>query len=115
MIVAGLQAAIGGPDTVLGVDDASTNVGSEFRFYGAWYAAAGVLLLRATGRLDQATFEIRLVAAAFFVAAFGRFLSIVRDGGPHTLYIALMIVEFVIALVLVPWHAAVTRREQVNS
>jgi hypothetical protein len=110
MTVAGLQGVLGGASTVLGGNEHSPNVDSEFRFYSVWYAAMGVMLLRAIRRVETAAFEVRMVGAGFFLAALGRLLSIGADGSPHGYYIALMVIEFLIPIVIVPWQAVVAKR-----
>jgi hypothetical protein len=53
---------------------------------------------------------VAIICAVWFVAACSRVLSILAVGSPHPLFLALMVVEFAIPLVVVPWHAAVSRR-----
>ena len=115
MVVAGLQGVIGGADIVLGGNEHSTGVDSEFRFFGAWYFAVGVVLLRAVSRVESAAFEVRLVAAGYLLAALGRAASIADEGSPHGYYVALMLIEFAIPLAIVPWQLAVARGSSYRS
>jgi hypothetical protein len=110
MVLAGVLGVILGADLVLGDDAFSASVDSEFRFFAAWYLAAGVLLLRAVPKVETAAFEVRFVGITFFVAACGRVLSMIDVGAPHGFYIALTAIEFAIPLVIVPMQAAVARR-----
>lgn len=111
MVVAGLLGVVLGADLVLGENSFSASVDSEFRFFAAWYLAAGLLLLRATPRLEAAAFEVRFVGITFFVAACGRVLSMVDVGAPHAFYVALTVIEFLIPFVIVPGQAMVARRD----
>lgn len=88
----------------------SANVDSELRFYAAWYAAAGVLLLRTVRRVESEGTTIRAICAVLFVAACSRVISIIAVGAPHPMFLALMVVEFAIPVLVVPWQAAVARR-----
>jgi hypothetical protein len=106
----GTLTVITGAGGVLTDGTASANVDSELRFYAAWYVAAGILLLRAARRVDTDGFTIRVICAGFLVAACGRALSLITVGEPHLFYLALMVVEFAIPAVVVPWQAAVSRR-----
>jgi hypothetical protein len=88
----------------------SASVDSELRFYAAWYLGAGVLMLRSVGRVEAEGPTIRLVCVVFLIAAAARVLSIVGLGTPHPLFVALMVIEFAIPVVIVPWQGAVARR-----
>ena len=109
-LAAALLTLIGGASTIIGVEDVSPSVDSEMRFYATWYALAGIALLRAARDVEGATLTVRAVGAAFFVAACARLLSLVVVGRPHTFAIALMVVEFLIPLAIVPWQASISRR-----
>jgi hypothetical protein len=109
MGLAGLLGVFVGADLVLDGGTFSRNVDSEFRFFAAWYVAAGLFLLRGLRNVESATFEVRLVGAAFFLAACGRLLSLVDLGSPHAFYVALMVIEFLIPLVIIPWQSLVAR------
>jgi hypothetical protein len=106
----GTLTVITGAGGVLGDGAASANVDSELRFHAAWYVAAGILLLRAVRRVELDGFTVRVICAGFLVAACGRALSVITVGAPHPFYLALMVVEFTIPVVVVPWQAAVARR-----
>lgn len=110
MVIAGLQGLIGGADIVLGGNEHSQNVDSEFRFFSVWYVLMGGVLLRAVPRVETAALEVRLVGAGFFLAALGRIASIVDEGAPHGYYLALTAIEFLIPIFIVPWQAFATDR-----
>jgi hypothetical protein len=80
------------------------------RFYAAWYVAAGVLLLRTVPRVDSKGPTIRAICAVLFLAACARVISLVVVGAPHPVFLVLMVIEFTIPAVVVPWQAAVGRR-----
>jgi hypothetical protein len=88
---------------------ASRNVDSEMRFFAAWYAGGGVLLLRSARRPETEAAMIRGLCGVLLVSASGRLISMVRVGAPHPLFRFLMGVEFAIPAVIVPWQARVAR------
>jgi hypothetical protein len=108
----GMQTVLIGTASVLEAGDASPNVDNELRFYAAWYASAGIVLLLTVRRVEAATGIIRGVCAALILGAAGRALSMAIVGSPHPGQVALMVVEFAIPAVIVPWQAAVARRSQ---
>ncbi|MFN2526410.1 MAG: DUF4345 domain-containing protein [Actinomycetota bacterium] len=117
----GLVAIFFGPFGVFGglaqvpeAGEVSANVDSEVRFFAAWYVVAGAVLLRAAVRLRAETFAVQVVCAGFFLAACGRLLSWIVAGRPHWSQVGLMILEFVIPAVVLPWHAAVLRSQRLG-
>jgi hypothetical protein len=109
-VVAGASALLAGASQVIGERAVSNNVDSEFRFFAAWYVVAGVLLLRAIPGVEREGPTIRLIAAGLLLAAVGRVLSLASVGTPHSWYIVLMGIEFVLPVVIVPWQLAVSGR-----
>jgi hypothetical protein len=93
----------------------SANVDSEYRFYSAWYAVLGVLLLGAARRPEQEARLIRAGAGGFLTAAAGRLLSIRTAGAPHPLQRVLLAVELVLPPVLVGWQARVAGAGQART
>ena len=87
----------------------SPNVDSEMRFFAAWYAGAGLLLLRSARAPERHGGAIRGVCGVLLLSAIGRVLSIRSVGKPLPLFRALMGIEFAIPMIVVPWHAKVAR------
>ena len=110
-LVAGSSTMILGAESVIGVEDYSATLDSELRFFSVWYAATGVVLLRVSRRVASETMTIRAVSIAFFLAGCTRIVSLIAVGRPHDFALVLMVLELSIPLVLVPWQAAVRRRE----
>ena len=113
--VAGLGTVVLGVDSIVGAEPVSGTVDSEMRFYAVWYAAAGLLLLRTAGRLEQDGVFIRGLSGALFIAGCARGLSWVVVGEPHVLAKILMVIELVLPLVIVPWHGSLVRTTQQSS
>ena len=108
-MVAGLGTVIFGADSIVGAEPVSGTVDSEMRFYAVWYAGAGLLLLRSSGRLEQDGVIIRGLSAVLFIAGCSRALSWVVVGEPHALAKILMVIELVLPFVIVPWQNSVAR------
>jgi hypothetical protein len=89
---------------------APASVDSELRFYAAWYAAAGVLLLRSARRIESHGATVRAICAVFFLGGCARVLSLIALGMPDPLFVVLMAIELVIPAAIIPWHSAVVRR-----
>ena len=108
----GLLSVFTGADTLPGIETVSPTVDSELRYYAAWYAAAGVAVLWSARAIESRGLVIRLVCAALFVGACGRLISLLTVGTPHVLSLVLMGLEFAIPVIVLPWHAALTRGAQ---
>lgn len=113
-VLFGVQGVLQGAREVIGPDGrlaATDSVESEFRFFAAWYAVAGVLAVWAARRVgsDEARFVVRLLAAGAVLGAAGRGVAIATVGWPHGLYALLAVIEVVIAVVLLALQAAVDR------
>ena len=111
MVVAGTVTVVLGISSVSGEVVSTPDADSEMRFYAVWYVVAGVLLLRSLGDIAAATVIVRSVGAGFFAAGCARALSWIVVGRPGPLAIALMAIELVLPLVIVPWQAAVVRSD----
>ena len=109
ILVIGLDAVIRGANAIPGTMSASARIDSEVRFFAAWYAVAGAFLLVAAWRTELMRVVALAVGAGFGLAACGRALSWATVGRPETLQIALMYVEFGIALILILWQLVATR------
>lgn len=116
-VVAGTGTVLFGVRSILGAEAVTPTVDSEMRFYAVWYAAAGGIILWAARRVESETTTIRGVAGLFFVAACSRVLSWIVVGRPHPFTVTLMIIEFALPLIIIPWQAAVgrERREGIRS
>ena len=90
------------------------NIDSEFRFFGAWYAIAGVFVLRAIQRDELTPWLIRGVAATLFAAASARVLGWATVGRPTSFQLLLLAIEYTLAVVLVVWQLGLSRRWESN-
>jgi hypothetical protein len=111
-LVFGVVGVITGGAGVLDGGHVSANVDSELRFFAAWYAGAGVLLLWVRRRVETETTVIRGVCAVLLLAAVGRVVSIIAVGTPHLAFLFLMAVEFAVPVIVIPWQAAIAAGER---
>ena len=108
-LTAGLVGVLFGAALVPGEASYSPSVDSEMRFFAAWYAVAGVVLLRAAPKIEHHRATLLAVSAALVLAASGRVLSMLTVGTPHTTYIVLTVVEYVVPIIVLPWQRRVAR------
>lgn len=80
----------------------SPSVESELRFFAAWFAAAGVVLLRSARDPLRHRMPIRWACAAVFTGACARVIGMVTEGVPEPVYVTLTVVEFAIPVVVLP-------------
>ena len=110
MVGAGASTVLLGVDSLLGAEEGSAVVDSEMRFYAVWYVVAGLVLWRASAKVEEEAWTIRLVAFGFFAAGCARSLSWLIEGAPHPSQVVLLVIEFVLPLVIIPWLSAVRKR-----
>ena len=92
-----------------GLREAAPNVDNEFRFFGAWYAAAGLLILRSVRRGNPEAWLIRGLAGTLAAAASARLLGWAVIGRPTSFQLVLMGIEYALAVVLLIWQASAGR------
>lgn len=94
-----LVAATGIDDPMDGL--AGANVESELRFYAVFWFAYGWLVISSARALPEGLGRARALLGLFFLGGLGRVLSHFVIGAPHPLFIALMVVELVLPLLLI--------------
>jgi hypothetical protein len=102
-LVFGLIGVLFGTAGVSGPDEASVNVDSEFRYFAAWYAGAGGLLLWQSRQPRPSRQLIAVLDGALLLGVLGRVISRIDVGTPDGWVTALTVVELVLAVVVVPW------------
>jgi hypothetical protein len=98
-LLTGVAGVRGGPGDAAAMP-ALRNVDSELRFYGAWYAVSGSLMLRNSAQEEPDAATTRLVGAGWLAAAAGRVLSMRAVGRPGRLFMVLTAAECAVAAVL---------------
>jgi hypothetical protein len=92
-IVAGLVVLVGGPDADAGGEHVGASLDSELRFFNAIWVGFGAFALWQALRGDVPQKTIAVIAAVLFVGGLGRIVSLVAEGRPDTIYVALMVIE----------------------
>ena len=91
---AGLHTAATGARSIPGeTDQASASLESELRYYGSFYAAYGLALLRLAPRADREPRAVREAAAVLFAAGLARAGGWLAAGPPHPVQRALLVLE----------------------
>lgn len=109
-LVFGTLSALLGDAIVPDTGSVSPNIDSELRFFSVWYAAAGLIALRASRRVASEGRVIRGVFAVLFLGGCARLIGLIAVGTPHPVFVTLMVVELALPVLVIPWQAAVARR-----
>ena len=102
---AGLHSAVAGARSLPGDQRAGPAVESELRFYGAFYCAYGLAVLRVAPRADHDKAAVRAVAGSLFLAGLARAGGWVAAGRPHPLQRALLAIELAAPVAVVARQA----------
>jgi hypothetical protein len=89
---AGLHSMLTGAGSVPGGQAARAPVDSELRYYGAFYAAFGLALLRTAPRAEREPAAIRALAATVFAGGIARARGL-SFGRPHPAQLGLLTAE----------------------
>jgi Domain of unknown function (DUF4345) len=108
-ILAGAWTVVAGSDSVPSAGHPSANLESELRFYSVWWIGAGLFVWWLAPRVEERTTELRVFCALLFLAAVSRLFAVLDTDWPSTGQIALMGVEFALAIGLPVWQARVAR------
>src|SRR5437667_7259814 len=94
-----LQMSLGQPDTAPRLDNIH-------RFLAGIYLGCGIIAAWAAVTIRQQGTLIYLIALAVFIAAIGRLISMAKVGlpEPHALWLAYVISELVIPVIIVAAH-----------
>jgi hypothetical protein len=110
-MTAGLHTAIAGAKSLAGQGLANPTVESELRFYGVFYFAYGLVLLRVAPRADSDTTTVRALMGALFVAGLARVGGWVAVGRPHKVQRGLLVIELAAPPLIAAWQARLATAE----
>jgi hypothetical protein len=94
-----------GAASVPGQGPANPSLEGELRFYGTFYTAYGVAVLRAAPRADRDAPAVRSLSGALFLAGLARAGGWLAAGRPHPLQRVLLAIELGAPPVIVAWQA----------
>ena len=104
---AGMHTVVAGARSVPGEDRANASLESELRFYGAFYAAYGLAVLRTAPRADMASDTVRALAGTLFLAGLARAGGWLGVGRPHAVQRALLAIELAAPPIVTAWQARI--------
>lgn len=96
------------PDTM----EVNASIDSEHRFYTALFLVFGLTLLWCSQDLLNRRHTFYVLLAALFVGGLARIVSVAVHGWPHSLFIALGVLELVIPPLTWQLTEAATRQRQ---
>jgi Domain of unknown function (DUF4345) len=102
---AGLHTVVAGGRSLPDQGLANPSVESELRFYGGFYVAYGLFVLRTAPRADRDTATVRALAGALFLAGLARVGGWLAVGRPHRVQLALLVIELAAPPLIVAWQA----------
>ncbi|RJQ78442.1 DUF4345 domain-containing protein [Pseudonocardiaceae bacterium YIM PH 21723] len=106
MVIA-LAEVLLGPHVVMpGNPVVDPSVDSNYRFFAAFFGAAGLAILLNLRRLDPG--PLRWILGAFFAGGLARLFSLAETGEPVGLVYGLLALELVAPPLLLLWHHRVT-------
>ena len=108
-IAVGSLTLVAGTRTVGDRGDPTASLESEFHFFGAWWLGAGLFLFSLARDVEKRTRRIRIFAGLLALAATGRIVAVLDVGWPQPEHVALMVIEFTLAVLLVLWQHRVAR------
>jgi uncharacterized protein DUF4345 len=90
-----------GPQAIIGGVAVNPTMAGEDRFFAGLLLCCGIALLWCAGDVQHKRVYIDVLAAAFFVGGIGRLLAIALDGPPHPFYVAMLVLELVLPVLMV--------------
>lgn len=90
-----------GADAIIGGSEVNATSDGEDRFYAGLFLCYGVALLWCAREVERKRVYITVLAAVFFVGGIGRLVALVTVGVPHPFYVAMLVVELVLPVVMV--------------
>ncbi len=100
-----------GPAAIPGSVPVNATMDSEDRFYATLFAAYGVALLWCVKDIERKSRFVYFLLATFFVAGLARIVSIAAVGLPDPFFIAMLVLELVIPIVVAFMQSRVANRQ----
>lgn len=107
--VAGFHSGVVGGKSLPGQDLSSPSIESELRYYGAFYSAYGLYVLRVAPRADRDAATVRAIAGVLFCAGLARASGWLAVGTPHPVQQALLAIELGAPPLTVVWQSRLAR------
>lgn len=112
-LATGLNIFLGGVNVIPEfVGDVDATVDNEVRFLAAFWIAFGFFCLTVAKNLDAHRQFIPYIALTFFASGFGRLLSVIMVGISTSLFLAVMMLELILPVVIIAVHVRQKRANQ---
>ncbi len=103
-----------GPSAIPGSVPVNATMDSEDRFYATLFAAYGVALLWCVKDIEQKSRFVYFLQATFFLGGLARIVSIAAVGLPDPFFVAMLILELVIPIVVALIQLRISNRSQMR-
>jgi Domain of unknown function (DUF4345) len=90
-----------GPDAIIGGSHVNPTSDGEDRFYAGLFLCFGVALLWCARDVERKAIYVTALAAALFAGGIGRLIALVAVGPPNAFYVAMLVLELVLPLLMV--------------
>jgi hypothetical protein len=109
IFIASLHIVIG-PSAIPGSVPVNATMDSEDRFYATLFAAYGAALLWCVKDIEQKSSVVYFLLTTFFIAGLARVVSIAAVGLPDPFFVAMLVLELVIPIVVGLMQYRVSKR-----
>lgn len=92
-----------GHDAVMGGSDVNATSDGEDRFFAGIFLGFGAALIWGARDVEHKFVLISALSATFFIGGIGRLLALLFTGTPHPFFVAMLVVELVLPVIVVLW------------
>jgi len=111
IVIASIHIAFG-PAAIPGSVPVNATLDSEDRFYATLFAAYGVALLWCVKDVESKSGFVYFLLGTFFVAGLARVVSIVAVGLPDSFFVAMLVLELLVPIVVAVVQRRVAKRKR---
>lgn len=90
-----------GPRAIIGSVAVNPTMAGEDRFFAGLLLCYGIALLWCSRDVQRKRAYVNVLAAAFFVGGIGRSLAVLIDGAPNPFYVAMLVLELALPVLMV--------------
>ena len=90
-----------GPRAIIGSVAVNPTMAGEDRFFAGLLLSYGIALLWCSRDVQRKRAYVNVLAAAFFVGGIGRSLAVLIDGAPNPFYVAMLVLELALPVLMV--------------
>jgi hypothetical protein len=90
-----------GPDAIMGGSQVNATSDGEDRFYAGLFGAFGLAAIWCARDVERKQVYVSALAAAFLIGGIGRLISFIVVGRPHPFFLAMLVVELVLPVLMV--------------